>query len=114
MKIEITEIEYPNQINGQTISRYELFIDNVLLENICVQYKQEPIKVYQYFIKLLVREWKTKYKKKYDESYGINHHDGKEMFNPKTIVKEDIQDINLTLKKAAEFIILQKLQEDFE
>lgn len=37
-----------------------------------------------------------------------------ERFNPKTIFKEDIEDIDLTLKKANEFIRLQKIAEDFQ
>jgi hypothetical protein len=36
-----------------------------------------------------------------------------ERLNPKTIVKEDIQDIDLTIKKAHAFVREQKLQEDF-
>jgi hypothetical protein len=33
--------------------------------------------------------------------------------NPKTIVKEEIQDLDLTLKKAQQFIREQKLEGDF-
>ena len=36
-----------------------------------------------------------------------------ERLNPKTIVKEEIQDIDLTLKRANEFVRLQKMDEDF-
>ena len=43
----------------------------------------------------------------------ITKHDMERM-NPKTIVSEDIQDINLTIKKAEEFVRIQKLQEDFK
>ena len=42
----------------------------------------------------------------------ITKHD-MERLNPKTIVKEDIQDINLTIKKAQQFIREQKIMEDF-
>ena len=35
------------------------------------------------------------------------------MFNPQIIISEDIQDINLTLKRANEFIRLQKMEGDF-
>ena len=114
MRFEITEINYTNPVNGNTISRYELFIDNVIVETISVQYKQEPIKVYKYFLNLLVREWKTKYKRIYEKYYGENHHNGQKMFNPKTIVNEDIQDIELILKKAKEFIRLQQMEGDFQ
>ena len=113
MKLEITEIEYPNSVNGNTICRYELFIDNVLIATNCVQIKQEPIRIYEYFLKLLIKEWKTKYKRIYEEEYGKNHHNGQERFNPKTIVREEIQDINLTLKQAQQFVREQKLHEDF-
>ena len=36
-----------------------------------------------------------------------------EMFKPRTIICEEIQDINFTLKKANEFVRLQKIEEDF-
>lgn len=113
MTFEITEIEYTNTLDGNTMSRYQFFIDNVLIATNCVQVKQEPIRIYEYFLKLLVREWKTKYKRIYEKEYGKNFHEGQEMFNPKTIVKEEIQDINLTLKRAKTFVRLQKIEEDF-
>jgi hypothetical protein len=59
-----------------------------------------------------LREWKTKYKNKYGMN-KITKHD-MERLNPKTIISEDIQDIDLTLKKADEFIRLQKIAEDFK
>ena len=43
----------------------------------------------------------------------ITKHD-MERFNPRTIFKEDIEDIDLILKKANEFIRLQKMEGDFQ
>ena len=73
--------------------------------------KREPYKVYQHFINGVLREWKTNYKNKYIIK-KITKHD-MERFNQRTIVKEDIEDIDLTLKKANNLVRLQKLQEDF-
>lgn len=73
MKIEITEIEFTQILTGVKNYRHDCFIDNVLIASNCVQIKQEPIRVYMYFLELLIREWKTKYKIKYDKMYGENH-----------------------------------------
>ena len=73
--------------------------------------KRKPYKVYQHFIKGVLREWKNEYKNKYSMK-KITKHD-MERFNPRTIVKEDIEDIDLTLKKANTFVRLQKMEGDF-
>ena len=43
----------------------------------------------------------------------ITKHD-MERLNPVTIISEEIQDIDLTIKKANEFVRLQKIEEDFK
>ena len=113
MKIEITEIEYPNVVNGQTLSRYDLFLDNVWIVSNVFQVKQEPFKVYVYFIKELIREWKTKYKRKYNTEFGENQKIGIEVFKPSTIILKEIQDIDLSFKQALEQIKLNKIKGDF-
>lgn len=113
MKFEITETEckQPMPMERSIIYRYDCFIGDVYMTFGTWTEKQEPYTVYQYFIKTVLREWKTKYKDKYGMN-KITKHDF-ERLNPKTIVKEDIQDIDLTIKKAEEFIRLQKMEEDF-
>ena len=112
MTLEITETEFPQVTDCSMVYRYDCFIDDVFMTFGTWTEKQEPYKVYQYFIKVVLREWKTKYKDKYGMN-KITKHD-MERLNPVTIVKEDIQDIDLTLKKANEFIRLQKIEEDFQ
>lgn len=73
MRFEIMKIVFPKLLNGHRVYRYDCFIDNVMIEAHIFNDEQEPFKVYQYFIKLLVREWKTKYKRKYDKELGNNH-----------------------------------------
>ena len=112
MKFEITETEFPQVTDCSTVYRYDCYIDDVFITFGTWREKQEPYKVYQYFIKVVLREWKTKYKDKYGMN-KITKHD-MERLNPVTIVKEDIQDIDLTLKRANEFIRLQKMEGDFQ
>ena len=72
MKFEITEIVGTQTLMGQKIYRYDCFLDNVRLASNVWKYEQEPIKVYEYFIKSFIREWQTKYKRKYDKEFGEN------------------------------------------
>lgn len=112
MKFEVTETAFAQSTNRSTVYRYDCYIDDVFMTFGTWTEKQEPYSVYQHFIKIVLREWKTKYKNKYTIN-KITKHD-MERLNPKTIVSEDIQDINLTLKKANQFIREQKLAEDFK
>lgn len=112
MKIEITETAFNQATTRSTVYRYDCYIDNVYMTFGTWTEKQEPYTVYQHFIKIVLREWKTKYKNKYGMN-KITKHD-MEKLNPVTIVKEDIQDIDLTLKRANEFIRLQKMEGDFQ
>jgi hypothetical protein len=112
MKFEITETTFNQATDMSTIYRYDCYIDDVFITFGTWREKQEIYTVYQHFIKIVLREWKTKYKNKYGMN-KITKHD-MERLNPKTIISEDIQDIDLTLKKADEFIRLQKIAEDFK
>jgi hypothetical protein len=112
MKFEITETTFNQATDMSTIYRYDCYIDDVFITFGTWREKQDIYTVYQHFIKIVLREWKTKYKNKYGMN-KITKHD-MERLNPKTIISEDIQDIDLTLKKADEFIRLQKIAEDFK
>lgn len=112
MRIEITELKVEQAMNRSTFYRYDFYIDNVFITFGNWGVKQDAYSVYDYFIKLVIREWQTKYKSKYNMN-KITKQD-MERLNPKTIVKEEIQDLDLTLKKANEFIRLQKIEEDFK
>lgn len=111
MKFEITETAFPQDTDMSTVYRYDCFIDDVFMTFGTWREKQELYTVYKHFIKVVLREWQTKYKNKYTMN-KITKHD-MERLNPKMIVKEDIQDIELTLKKANEFIRLQQMEGDF-
>lgn len=111
MKFEVTETAFKQATDMSTIYRYDCYIDDVFTTFGTWREKQEIYTVYQHFIKIVLREWKTKYKNKYGMN-KITKHD-MERLNPKTIISEDIQDIDLTIKKAEEFIRLQKIEEDF-
>lgn len=111
MKFEITETEFKQSTDRSTIYRYDCYIDDVFMTFGTWREKQDLYTVYQHFIKMVLREWKTKYKDKYTMN-KITKHD-MERLNPKTIISEEIQDINLTLKKADEFVRLQKMEGDF-
>ena len=111
MRFEITETEFPQVSNRSTIYRYDCYIDDTFITFGTWTEKQEPYNIYQYFIKNVLNEWKNKYKNKYTMN-KITKHD-LERLNPKTIVCEDIQDIELTIKKATEFVRLHKLEGDF-
>ena len=111
MRFEITETEFAQINNRSTIYRYDCYIDDVYITFGTWTEAQKPYTMYQYFIKIVLNEWINKYKNKYTMN-KITKHD-MERLNPKTIVSEDIQDIELTLKKANEFIRLQKLEGDF-
>ena len=111
MRFEITETAFNQVTDMATVYRYDCYIDDVFMTFVTWREKQEPYTVYQYFIKVVLREWKTKYRNKYNMN-KITKHD-MERLNPKTIVMEDIQDIDLTIKKANQFVREQKLQEDF-
>ena len=111
MLFEITETAFPQSTYMSTVYRYDCFIDDVFMTFGTWREKQEPYTVYQYFIKVVLREWKTKYKNKYTMN-KITKHD-MEQLNPKTIVNENIQDIELTLKQANTLVRLQKMEEDF-
>ena len=112
MRFEITEMEFAQISNRSTIYRYDCYIDDVYITFGTWTEKQTPYTMYQYFIKIVLNEWKTKYENKYTMN-KITKHD-MERLNPRTIISENIQDIELTLKKATEFIRLQKIEGDFE
>ena len=112
MKFEVTETEFKQATDRSTIYRYDCYIDDVFMTFGTWREKQDLYTVYQHFIKIVLREWKTKYKNKYGMN-KITKHD-MERLNPKTIISEEIQDIDLTLKKANEFVRLQKIEEDFK
>lgn len=112
MNLEITETAFKQQVDS-TVYRYDCFIDDVYMTFKTWTEKQEPYKVFKSFINVVLREWKTKYKNKYNMK-NITKHDMERLLNPRTIVKEDIQDIELTLKKENEFIRLQKMEGDFQ
>lgn len=111
MKIEITETAFIQATDRPTVYRYDCYIDNVFMTFGTWREKQEPYTVYQHFIKIVIREWRTKYKDRHTTSI-ITKHD-RERLNPKTIVSEEIQDLDLTLKKANTFVRLQKMEGDF-
>ena len=111
MKFEITETAFNQATDMATVYRYDCYIDDTFITFGTWREKQEPYTVYQHFIKIVLREWKTKYKNKYGMN-KITKHD-MERLNPKTIISEEIQDIDLTIKKAHQFVREQKLQEDF-
>ena len=111
MKFEVTETAFKQATDMSTIYRYDCYIDDVFTTFGTWREKQEIYTVYQHFIKIVLREWKQKYKNKYGMN-KITKHD-MERLNPKTIISEDIQDIDLTLKKAEEFTRLKKIEEDF-
>ena len=113
MILEITETAFKQTTDRDTVYRYECYIDDVFIAFTTWREKREPYKVYQHFIKCVLREWKTEYKNKYNMKKITKHDMERFNPNPRTIVKEDIQDIELTLKKANEFIRLQKIDEDF-
>ena len=110
MTLEITETAF-KQTDMDTVYRYECYIDDVFITFGTWREKREPYTVLQHFIKGVLREWKTEYKNKYNMK-KITKQD-MERFNPRTIVKEDIQDIDLTLKKANEFSRLHNMEGDF-
>lgn len=112
MKFEITETALNQALPSLIVYRYDCYINDVYIAFKTWTEKQEPYKLLQHFIKGVLREWKTNYKNKYVMK-KITKHD-MERFNPKTIVNEEIQDIELTLKKANEFIRLQKMEGDFQ
>ena len=112
MLFEITETEFPQATYMSTVYRYDCYIDDVFMTFGTWREKQEPYTVYQHFIKAVLREWKTKYKNKYGMN-KITKHNMKRL-NQKTIVKEDIQNIDLNIKKTEEFIRLQKMEGDFK
>lgn len=111
MKFEITETVFNQATDMATVYRYDCYIDDVFITFGTWREKQELYTVYEHFIKIVLREWKTKYKNKYTMN-KITKHD-MERLNPVTIISEDIQDIDLTIKKAHQFVREQKLQEDF-
>lgn len=111
MIFEITVTEFKQFADRSTIYRYDCFIDNVFITFGTWTEKQDLCSIYQHFINIVLREWKTKYKDKYGMN-KITRHD-MERINPLTIIREEIQDIDLTLKKANEFIRLQKMEGDF-
>lgn len=111
MRFEITETAFNQATYMPTVYRYDCFIDDVFMTFGTWTEKQELHTIYQYFIKVVLREWKTKYKNKYTMN-KITKHD-MELFKPSTIVNEDIQDIELTLKQANTLVRLQKMEEDF-
>lgn len=112
MKFEVTETKFSQATDRSTIYRYDCYIDDVFMTFGTWREKQELYTIYQHFIKMVLREWKTKYKDKYNMN-KITKHD-MERLNPRTIIQEDIQDIDLTIKKAQQFVREQKLQEDFK
>ena len=112
MTFEITETVFNQATDMSTVYRYDCYIDDVFITFGTWREKQEPYTVYQHFIKVVLREWKTKYKNKYGMN-KITKHD-MERLNPVTIIREEIQDIDLTIKKANEFVRLQKIEEDFK
>ena len=111
MRFEITETAFNQATDMATVYRYDCFIDDVFMTFGTWREKQELYTVYQYFIKVVLREWKTKYKNKYTMN-KITKHD-MERFKPSTIVNEDIQDIDLTLKQVSTLVRLQKMEGDF-
>ena len=111
MKFEITETVFNQATDMATVYRYDCYIDDVFITFGTWREKQELYTVYQHFIKIVLREWNTKYKDKYNKN-KITKHD-MERLNPVTIIREEIQDIDLTLKKANEFVRLQKMEGDF-
>ena len=65
MKFEVTETEFKQATDRSTIYRYDCYIDDVFMTFGTWREKQELYTVYQHFIKMVLREWKTKYKDKY-------------------------------------------------
>lgn len=113
MKIEITETKGYILWSEDTCYRYDCFIDNELVAGAeCYNKQQEPYEIYKHFIKKLIRNWNDQYKKILNNK-NAPIRDNLDFINPKTIVKEEIQDIDLTLKRAHQFIREQRLQEDF-
>lgn len=107
MRFEITETAFNQATDMDKIYRYDCYIDDTFITFGTWREKPELYTVYQHFINVVLREWKTKY-----NMNKITKHD-MERFKPSTIVNEEIQDIELLLKKANEFIRLQKMEGDF-
>ena len=112
MRFEITETAFNQETDMSTVYRYDCYIDDVYMTCGTWLYKQNPYKVFKSFINVVLREWKTKYKNKYNMN-KITKHD-MERFKPSTIVNEEIQDIDLTLKQVSTLVRLQKMEGDFQ
>ena len=110
MKFEITEIAFNHATDMDTVYCYECYIDDVFIRFCTWWEKLEPYKVFQHFIKGVLREWKTNYKNKYSMKKITKHN--MEPFNQRTIVKEDIKDIDITLKKANNLARWEKIREE--
>ena len=114
MTFEITETIGTILLTASNSYRYDCFIDDVLVAGAeCFDKPQEPYEIYKQFIKKLIRGWNNKYKKILNNKNTARRSDI-DFMNPRTIIREDIQDINLSLKRANEFIRLQKMEGDFQ
>lgn len=109
MKFEITENLLWQNTDIATKYCYDLYINDVFISHEIFDEKQEPFTVLKHFIDTKLRDWRTKYNvNKVSKQYIMNM-----LFHNATIISEDIQDIDLMIKKVEEFDRLQKMKEDF-
>ena len=113
MTFEITETIGTILLTARNNYRYDCFIDDVLVAGAeCFDKQQEPYEIYKQFIKKLIRGWNNQYKKILNNKNAARRSDIDYM-NTRTIIREDIQDIDLTLKQVSTLVRLQKMEEDF-
>ena len=109
MKFEITENLLWQITDMKTNYCYDLYINDIFISHEIFDEKQEPFRVLKHFIDTNLKDWRTK--------YNVNKVSKQEMmkrlFHNATIISEDIQDIDLMIKKVEEFDRLQKMKEDF-
>lgn len=98
MKIEITENQLWQITDMKTNYCYDLYINDVFISHDTFDEKQEPFTVLKHFIDTNLKDYNAM----------------KRLFHNATIISEDIQDIDLMIKKVEEFDRLQKMNEDFK
>lgn len=109
MKIEITENLLWQFTDMKTNYCYDLYINDIFISHEIFDEKQETFTVLKHFIDTNLKDWRTKY----NVNKTTNQEMMKRLFHNATIISEDIQDIDLMIKKVEEFDRLQKMKEDF-
>lgn len=103
MKFEITENQLCQITNMKTNYCYDLYINDIFISHDTFDEKQEPFTVLKHFIDTNLRNYNAKKQEMI-----------KRLFHNTTIISEDIQDIDLMIKKVEEFDRLQRMKEDFQ